>query len=101
MDIVRAMGINIPRAVVQDILQYLNPKRLHKLASYSTHARQIINGCKMNNIFGMDRDRYIYRWLSGIQGLLNRYTYTIWVSDCIDDEDIENSYWYLVIHYTM
>ena len=33
--------IHIPIEVIADILQYLNPDRLHKLAIYSQHTRYI------------------------------------------------------------
>lgn len=50
-----AISKHIPIEVIQDILQYLCPRILHKLASYSQQARYIING--------MRRAKYIEKWL--------------------------------------
>lgn len=72
---------NIPVEVVEDILHYVNPNRLHKTSEYSQHARWIVNG--------MDRARYIEKWLDSV----NHYYYSYRIT--LNNMDYElNNYWY-------
>lgn len=60
---------NIPIEVIQDILQYVIPRRLHKLSSQSHHARYIVNG--------MDRCKYIDKWLCNT--IICKHCNTFWL----------------------
>lgn len=82
------MKQSIPSEVIQDICHYLNPDRLHKLASHSTEARYVVNG--------MERARYIEKWLdtAGTMELMYDYGYKL-TNDNLKYE-LEN-YWYLCL----
>lgn len=96
---------NIPNEVVHDILQYLNPTRLHMLAEESEHIRYVVNG--------MNRIRYIEKWLAiDIYGDIgesrkthynNKNMYTWILHECgynMTYEEIDyvlNNYWYFTL----
>lgn len=92
--------LNIPIHVVEDICYYLNPNRLHRLALHSHKFRHIINGKGGGNVStGVDRSRYIEKWLDTIEKLHNyiftniRYSYIYNVSCDNIVYEIENM-WY-------
>lgn len=60
--------LQIPTEIIQDICHYLNPDRLHMLARHSAQTRYIVNG--------MDRGRYIEKWLD-LENKTNKYVYKL------------------------
>lgn len=87
----------IPSEVIQDILQYMNPDRIHNLASYSTEARHVVNG--------MDKCKYIERWLGLMETWLgsvyHKSTYTVNISDIFNISDmgifLENNWYFKLV----
>lgn len=77
-----------PSEVVQDILQYVNPHRLHKISGYSRRCRIIVNG--------MCRARYIEKWLDTCVGEY-RYIYYPCQMTENDIKDVLENNWYFTI----
>lgn len=90
-------NIHIPYEVICYILHYVNPPRLHKLASYSTHARHIVNT--------MNRSKYIEKWIDLIKcNNYTKYVYDIESSLTATQpyetlEYILNNYWYYILSF--
>lgn len=81
---------NIPTDVTLDILNYLNPNRLHMLASYSYMARWVVNG--------MDRGKYIVNWLSSCGWYVYKYNVGLYnIKQMIDD--VLKNYWYFKLDF--
>lgn len=86
----------IPAEVTGDILQYLKPDRLHKLASYSKQARCMVNGY-------MNRKTYLERWDDIYEKLKNYDDVNYVVENNIAECGLEyvlNNYWYYIIKIT-
>lgn len=83
----------IPGEVMGDIYHYLNPNRLHMLASYSTHARYVVNNY-------VSRARYIEKWLPIPRYYISKnsiYTYAVGYDNYVDVDKliyVMNNYWY-------
>lgn len=91
-------AVQIPGEVMGNILQHLNPNRLHALASYSKVVRYMINNY-------MERYKYLSKWVD------NYAYYEYKVADGLDkdkvkEDEIEyeieyelNNYWYYRLHF--
>lgn len=79
---------NIPSEVIQDILQYVNPHRLHKISGYSHRCRIIVNG--------INRARYIEKWLDTCVEQY-RYIYEPYEPTENKMKDVLRNNWYYII----
>lgn len=79
----------IPVEVIYDILKYVKPDRLHRIASRSSIARWLVNG--------MERARYIERWLDPHKEFARNNNYYISVRNAWETKNVLENYWYFVI----
>jgi len=86
----------LPYEILHDILQYINPNRLHRIAKYNKTIRYIVNS--------MNRAKYIEIWLDTTITkyiayddiyIMNNYIYIMSAYDLRNNlEYVLNSYWY-------